>query len=179
MPDVSNLVLTVVGDDRAGLVAALADVVTAHGGNWEHSQLAELAGTFAGIVVVSVPDDRVTALTESLGRLEGLLKVTVHPGTAAPGADPRPELTLNVLGNDHPGIVRDISAVLSRHDISIEDLTSETRDAPMAGGRLFEARVVARLPKDADLAAVRSDLEQLAAEILVDIALGDGPNRAG
>lgn len=179
MPDVSNLVLTVVGDDRAGLVAALADVVTAHGGNWEHSQLAELAGTFAGIVVVSVPDERVAALTDSLGRLDGLLKVTVHPGTASPAADARPELTLDVLGNDHPGIVRDISAVLSRHAISIEYLTSETREAPMAGGRLFEARVVARLPQDADLAAVRSDLEQLAAEILVDIELSDRPDAAG
>lgn len=173
MPNVSSLVLTVVGDDRAGLVAALADVVSAHGGNWEHSQLAELAGTFAGIVVLSVPDDRVAALTEALGRLDGLLKISVHAGTGAPPPDLRPELSISVLGNDHPGIVRDISAVLTRHAISIENLTSETRDAPMAGGRLFDARVTARVPKDADLAAVRSDLEELAAEILVDIALTD------
>ena len=48
----ATLVLTVIGDDRAGLVNALADVVTAHGGNWERSQLAELAGKFAGIVLV-------------------------------------------------------------------------------------------------------------------------------
>jgi glycine cleavage system regulatory protein len=171
MPDMSSLVLTVVGDDRAGLVAALADVVSAHGGNWEHSQLAELAGTFAGIVVVSVPDDRVGALREALHQLDGLLKVTVHAGAAEPAPDDRPELTVSVLGNDHPGIVRDISAVLSRHSISIENLTSETREAPMAGGRLFEARVVARVPRDADLAAVRADLEELAAEILVDISL--------
>ena len=44
-----------IGDDRAGLVNALADVVSAHEGNWERSQLAELAGKFAGIVEVSVP----------------------------------------------------------------------------------------------------------------------------
>jgi len=173
MPDVSNLVLTVVGDDRAGLVAALADVVSAHGGNWEHSQLAELAGTFAGIVVVSVPDDRVGDLTAALGALDGLLKVTVHPGTEpADAAQPR-ELTLNVLGNDHPGIVRDISAVLSRHGLSIESLASESREAPMSGGRLFEAKVVARIPADADPAAIKADLERLAAEILVDITLED------
>ena len=51
----ATLVLTVVGDDRAGLVATVADVVGAHGGNWESSQLAELAGAFAGIIEVSVP----------------------------------------------------------------------------------------------------------------------------
>lgn len=163
-----NLVLTVVGDDRAGLVAALADVVSAHGGNWEHSQLAELAGTFAGIVVVSVPDDRVPDLTAALGQLEGLLKITVHPGHDARSEAAR-DLTLSVLGNDHPGIVRDISAVLSRHALSIEELTSETRDAPMAGGRLFEARVLARIPADVDLAALRAELERLATELMVEI----------
>lgn len=168
----SSLVLTVVGDDRAGLVAALAEVVSAHGGNWEHSQLAELAGTFAGIVVVSVPDDRAAELTTALGQLDGLLKVTAHPGHEA-HPDATRELTLEVLGNDHPGIVRDISAVLSRHALSIEELTSEARDAPMAGGRLFEAHVVARVPQGADLVAIRADLERLAAEILVDIHLGD------
>jgi len=173
MPGMSSLVLTVVGDDRAGLVAALADVVSDHGGNWEHSQLAELAGTFAGIVVVSVPDDRVAELREALDLLDGMLKITVHAGAAQPAPEDRPELTLSVLGNDHPGIVRDISAVLSRHLISIDDLTSQTRDAPMAGGRLFEARVVARVPRDADLAAVRSDLEELAAELLVEISVAD------
>jgi glycine cleavage system regulatory protein len=171
MRDVSSLVLTVVGDDRAGLVTALAEVVSAHGGNWEHSQLAELAGTFAGIVVVSVPDDRVGALRESLDLLDGMLKVTVHAGAAAPTPDDRPQLTFGVLGNDHPGIVRDISGVLSRHLISIEDFSSETREAPMAGGRLFEANVVARVPGDADLSAVRADLEELASEILVEISL--------
>src|SRR5690606_26345178 len=52
----STLVLTVIGDDRAGLVNAVAEVVARHGGNWERSQMAELAGKFAGIVLVTVPD---------------------------------------------------------------------------------------------------------------------------
>lgn len=169
----SNLVLTVVGDDRAGLVAALADVVSAHGGNWEHSQLAELAGTFAGIVVVSVPDDRLADLTAALGQLDGLLTVTAHPGSDAPAVPAQKDLTLTVLGNDHPGIVRDISVVLSRHGASIESLTSESREAPMSGGRLFEATVVARLPQGAEPATIAADLERLAAEILVDISLAE------
>ncbi len=172
MPGVSNLVLTVVGDDRAGLVAALAEAVTAHGGNWEHSQLAELAGTFAGIVVVSVPDDRAAGLVAALDQLDGLLKVTAHPG-GEDAATPSRELSVDVLGNDHPGIIRDISAVLNRHGVSIENLTSESREAPMSGGRLFEAQVVARVPDGADPAAIKTDLERLAAELLVDITLAD------
>ena len=58
-----RIVLTVIGDDRAGLVHALSDVVSRHSGNWERSQMAELAGKFAGIVVVSVPAERTDELT--------------------------------------------------------------------------------------------------------------------
>lgn len=171
MPNVTQLVLTVVGDDRAGLVAALADVVSTHGGNWEHSQLAELAGTFAGIVVVSVPDEHSDDLISALDSLAGLLKVSIHLGSDSERAEPPQQLTIDVLGNDHPGIVRDISAVLHRHEVSIENLTSEARDAPMSGGRLFEAKIVAAVPAGADPAAIQSDLERLAAELLVDITL--------
>ena len=170
-----RLVLTVIGDDRAGLVSALADVVTAHDGNWEDSQLAELAGKFAGIVVVGVPAERVDELTAALRGLDGLLEVTSHPGSEeAPGSGEDAgsrRLTVDLLGNDHPGIVREVSSVLSRHDLSIETMTTGTREAPMAGGLLFEAHVVVRVPADADAGALRADLERLATELLVDIAV--------
>ncbi|MEI3846013.1 MULTISPECIES: ACT domain-containing protein [unclassified Microbacterium] len=167
----TTLVLTVVGDDRVGLVAAVADVVDDHGGNWENSQLAELAGAFAGIIEVSVAPERATELREALAVLDGLLEVTVHPGSAEPPAGAARLLHLKVIGNDHPGIVRDISAVLHRHDVSIDRLTTTTTDAAMYGGRLFEASVVARVPASVDLDALTAELERLAAEIQVDVTL--------
>lgn len=169
--DVSNLVLTVVGEDRAGLVATLAEVVAAHGGNWEHSQLAELAGTFAGIVLISVPDERTEALRSALEGLDGLLQVRAQPGTAESTKLADRQLRVNVLGDDRPGIVMEISGVLSRHGVSIEAIQSESREAPMAGGRLFEAQLQAKLEDEVDLVRVQAELEALAAELLVDIAV--------
>lgn len=169
----STLVLTVVGDDRAGLVKALADVVASHGGNWERSELAELAGTFAGIVLVTVPADRAQNLVDALAGLDGLLKVTTRGGSDEALHRGWEHLTLTVLGNDRPGIVRDVSAVLDGHAISIDSMTSRTLDAPMSGGTLFEATVIARVPRDTDLADVTADLERLAAEIQVDLVLDD------
>lgn len=169
----TTLVLTVVGADRAGLVAAVADAVDAHGGNWENSELAELAGAFAGIIEVSVAPDRVGRLREALAGLDGLLTITVHAGegTKADAEAPR-RFSFRVLGNDHPGIVREVSSTLSANGLSIERMSSETRDAAMAGGRLFEATIVASVPASVDVEAVQSALEQLAAEIQVDVALG-------
>ena len=169
----ATLVLTVIGDDRAGLVNALAEAVSARGGNWERSQLAELAGKFAGIVVVSVADDQRDGLVESLAAFPGL-EIAVYEAIqpAADRTDAGATVTLDLVGNDRPGIVRDVTAVLSRHGISIDRFTTETREAPMAGGELFEARLTGHAPEGAELESVRADLEKLADELMVDITLG-------
>lgn len=168
----TTLVLTVVGDDRQGLVAAVADVVVAHGGNWENSELAELAGAFAGIIEVSVAAGRVDELRAALSELNGLLTVVVHEGdpSKTDAAPPR-RFAFRVLGNDHPGIVREVSAALRAQGLSIERMTTHTYDAAMAGGRLFEATIEATVPSSVDVDDVTAALEDLAAEIRVDVTL--------
>lgn len=169
----TTLVLTVVGDDRQGLVAAVADVVDAHGANWENSRLAELAGAFAGIIEVSVSPERVDALRAALGGLDGLLTIAAHPGAAVVPDDASGRaFDVRVLGNDRPGIVREVSSTLSAQGVSIERMTTETRDAAMSGGRLFEATIAARVPDAVDIGGVQEALERLAAEIQVDVTVG-------
>ena len=166
----AHLVLTVVGDDRAGLVNALAQKVSEAGANWEQSELAELAGAFAGIVLVRVDDARVDEFVASLQPLEGMLKVAVHAGTTAATPAPR-TLHITVLGNDRPGIVRDVTATIAAHALSIDAFRSRTLDAPMAGGILFEAPVEVSIPEGADAAVIRRALEALAGEIQVDLSV--------
>lgn len=170
----TTLVLTVVGDDRAGLVAAVAEVIDAHGGNWENSELAELAGAFAGIIEVSVAQGRADALRAALVEVPGLVTVAVPARTrSATDAGPSRRFAFQVLGNDHPGIVREVSAALSEQGVSIERMTSETRDAAMAGGRLFEAAISAVVPASVEVGEVTARLERLAAELQVDVTLLD------
>ena len=169
----AHLVLTVAGSDRAGLVKALADVIAEHGGNWERSELSELAGVFAGVVLVSVDDAQAEAFTSALSRLDGLLRVTAQSGSAASEASGTP-LTFTVLGNDRPGIVRDVTAVLEEKALSIDRFESRTLEAPMAGGVLFEASAVVRVPEGADAASLTAALERLAGEIQVDLTVSGG-----
>ncbi|MCM3696656.1 glycine cleavage system protein R [Microbacterium oleivorans] len=168
----AHLVLTVVGDDRPGLVNALAAQVSASGGNWERSELAELAGAFAGIVLVSIDDDREADLVAALEGLDGMLRVTVHGGRLAAAREPvERSMEVTVLGNDRPGIVRDVTAAIAAHALSIDTFRSRTLDAPMAGGTLFEAIVAFRVPAGADAAPVTAALEELAGEIQVDLTV--------
>ena len=165
----ASLVLTAIGDDRAGLVSALADVVAAHDGNWERSQMAELAGKFAGIVLVTVPDGDVDALIAALEPLAGVLDVQAQVG--GDEVTDAQHFTLHLLGNDRPCIVRELSAALSAAGVSIDQLTTVTREAPMAGGVLFEADAVLEAPAELDPAGLRVTLEALATELMVDIEL--------
>ncbi|MBN4926939.1 amino acid-binding ACT protein [Hoyosella rhizosphaerae] len=165
--------MTVIGDDRPGLVSAIARVITSHGGNWERSQMTELAGLFAGIVVATVDDDKAEALIAATRELDGLLDVSVYTGTElVTGTDESSNrLSISILGNDHPGIVHELSSVLSSGGMSIEKMTTNTREAPMAGGMLFEAHLDVRLPAGTRSADVRADLERIAAELLVDLEI--------
>ncbi|WP_298750540.1 ACT domain-containing protein [uncultured Serinicoccus sp.] len=173
----ATLVITVIGDDRPGLVNVLADVVAEHGGSWERSQLAELAGKFAGIVTVDVPDSRSQALAEALGGLGGVLETTVHlvgedegVVATAPSGPEGDLLHLDLVGNDRPGIVKEITGILAGHQVSVEDLQTKVVPAPQAGGDLFAAKVRLRAPAEIDLSVLRQALEELAAELLVDIS---------
>jgi len=170
---VATLILTVIGDDRPGIVSELSAPIEAHGASWERSQMSRLAGKFAGIVLVSVADAKADSLAADLAALQahGLQVVTEVTGEPA-GRDTQ-RLHLDLLGADHPGIVAEISSSLAERKVSIEELTTDVRDAPMAGGTLFEARAVLVAPATAETDELRAMLEGLAADLMVEINLTD------
>lgn len=169
----ATFILTVIGEDRPGLVSALSAPISAHGGSWTRSQMSRLAGKFAGIVLVSVADDRLDALGADLGALESQgLHVTLER-TDEPVEHAALRLHLDLLGADHPGIVAEVSAALAARDVSIEELVTDVRDAPMAGGTLFEARAVLTAPPTSSAEELGAVLEGLADELMVEIRLSE------
>ena len=169
----ATFILTVVGDDRPGLVSAVSAPISAHGASWEHSQMSRLAGKFAGIVLVTVADKRFDALAADLEALsaEGL-QITLER-TDEPVERESQRLHLELLGDDHPGIVAEISAALATQRVSIEELSTNVREAPMAGGMLFEAKALLDAPSTTSTDSLRSMLEGLAHELMVEIRLSD------
>ena len=167
----NDLVLTLIGPDRPGLVESLAKRVAAHGGNWVESRMAHLAGQFAGILRIELPPESVPALQAALGELEAEgLRVVAQSG-ARPAAEGMRTMQLDVVGQDHPGIVRDVSEVLLRHGVNIEELTTDHVSAPMSGGLLFSARARLHVPAGTDADSLRDDLEKIADDLMVDLTL--------
>lgn len=173
----TSLVLTVLGEDRPGLVESLASIIAAHDGNWLESRMAQLAGQFAGILCTSVPDANAAALINALQGLasRGLHVVVARSTTDEPAQNSR-WLTLDLVGNDHLGIIRDLARTLAQRSINIEELKTECTSAPMTGGILFKATARLRVPLDVAVTELQVTLEQLAHDLMVNITL-EGPVR--
>lgn len=179
-----RMVITVIGDDRAGLVEALAEAVASVDANWERSRMAELAGQFAGIVLVTVPAASVDDLRGRLDAIEasGLLHVSIRPA-ALPADEAGPDgglgrWRLRLVAQDHTGIVHRVSRTLAARAVSIDELETEIVPAPM-GGMLFRAEARLEVPPGVDLEAVRDDLEALTPDLMVDLDPdGDGETGA-
>ncbi len=170
-----SLVMTLIGPDRTGLVESIARAVAAHGGNWLESRMCRLGGEFAGILRVEIPAENKSPLLAALQQIPGL-NVTVRaddakiPTTARHGMR---QTKLEIVGHDRPGIVRDISAALARAGVNVEEFSSEVASAPMSGETLFKASARLQLPEHCDLAAMKKDLEKIAADLLVDVAFAE------
>lgn len=165
-----SLVLTLIGPDRTGLVEALAERISAAGGNWEASRMAQLAGQFAGILLVTVDRARTDELVAGLRSLGGAgLQVSAHPaGGPVPASDAQ-VVHLELTGADRVGIVRDVARILAERGVNVEDLESSVSSAPMSGEALFSARAVLRVPTSLSLADLRASLETLGSELMVDL----------
>lgn len=169
----TSLVVTVIGNDRPGIVERLSEVVLAAGANWEESRMARLAGKFAGILRVSVTAERADMLASGLRALtsDGLTIVVESSADAA--RETFRTVRLELVGHDHPGIIRDISKVLAQHHVNIEELETGVSGAPMTGEQLFRARVQLRLPAAVTTDWLRARLEALAGEMMVDVTLDE------
>lgn len=168
----TSLVLTILGTDRPGLVESLARVVADHDANWLESRMAHLAGHFAGILRVEVDQAKADALATAIhAATDGQLDTLVHPDATPAAPSENPLLVLDVLGHDRPGIIREITRVLSAAGVNVEELATETRAAPNTGQPLFHATAKLRLPTGADEASLRAALEDVAADLVVDVTL--------
>jgi glycine cleavage system regulatory protein len=175
----AHLILTVIGDDRPGLVGELATAISSHGGNWQQASMAQLAGKFAGIVEVAVADDAVAGLTGALQGLAGL-KVAVTAaaaGKSAPAGRRQRTLKLSLVGHDRVGIVREVTQVLARFDVNVENLATRTASAPMSADILFHADAELTASLDLDARALIAELEELSNDLMVDIALDESIRR--
>ena len=168
----TSIVLTVVSDDHPGIVETLSEVIAGHGGNWTESSMMSLAGKFAGILLVEVPDDQASAFNTALEALESKgMQIIAQRSEPASNEDSSREHAIDLVGQDRPGIVHEITEVLANHGINVQELETTVQSASMSGESLFMAHARIFIPLEADMEKLQDELEDLANELMVDIEL--------
>lgn len=167
-----TIVMTLIGPDRPGLMESVAALLVRHGGNWLESRMSRLGGQFAGILRVELPGEQRQSLLEDLRALNSeRLAIVAHADPATTNRDRGTLYQLELTGQDHPGIVRQITGVLASENINVEEFESELSSAAMSGETLFTARATLRPPANCDIEHIKDQLEEIAADLIVDITL--------
>lgn len=168
-----SLILTLLGPDRPGLVETIARLVREQDGNWLESRMSHLAGHFAGIARLEIDDAKLDSLTEAFMALEaeGLTVVARRDESAPSTSDPRTTVWMELVGNDRPGIVSEISRVLAGQEVNVEEFQTECTGAPNSGAAIFRARAELRLPESLTIDDLQKSLEDIAVDLMVDIKL--------
>ncbi len=149
----TNIVVTLTGPDRVGIVEEVTKTLLDLGGNVETSRMARLGGEFAILLLVSIPSEQSANLDRAIALLIARgYKVTTSQ-TKQTYAETHPgwlSYQIEVHGADHEGIIHQIAHDLSQRGINIESMDTETSRAPVSGTPLFS--MIARVAVPPSLA---------------------------
>ncbi len=165
----AHYAVTVLGEDRPGIVAALTGALHELGGNLEDISSTILRGHFAMMLIVEAPGEA-DRLRTALGEAAASVGVRVQVSEVEAGAAdrPRPTHVLTAHGSDRPGIVAAMAALLSDRGVNITDLSSRR-----TGGSSPIYALVAdvAVPEGADEHELRAAVTAAAHELGIDARL--------
>lgn len=168
----NNIILTLTGPDRVGLVEAVTKILLERGGNVETSRMARLGGAFAILMQATLPAEQVAGLEVAFKSLSDQgYKITVAQIDHAP-AQPQAGFRMyqvSVIGADHEGIVYQVAQSLAQRGINIESMETATTGAAMSGTPLFSMSALVSVPADLNDADWRNALEETGRQLNVDI----------
>lgn len=168
---VDHLIVTVFAPDKPGQVEQIASCIANHGGNWLESRMTHMAGQFAGILRIGVPAEAHAQLRDAL---EGLSAYGIRVQFADIGLEPSSTwkpINMELVGNDRPGIVRDVTRLLTEQGVNVEQLVTNVEPAPMSSEPLFRANALLGLPLTLSLDVLQKRLETLADDLMVELKL--------
>ena len=166
-----NLVLTLTGHDKVGLVDYVTNVLVKHHGNVESSRMAHLGGEFAMLMLVTVSDQELAGVESDFQQLrdEGYLLSLMQTEDDSKKYAGWIPYHIEVTGADHEGIIHEISHHLASQNINIESMDTSTSPAPMSGTPLFALKGVILIPPQLHFHVWNDALEDVCDKLNVNV----------
>ena len=166
-----NIVLTLTGRDKIGIVDNVTSLIVKRGGNVESSRMTRLGGEFAMLMLVTVSDEEFSNLDQDFQQLRGegyqvTLLQTESDSKKYAGWLP---YEIEVTGADHEGIIHEISHHLATQSINIENMDTSSAPAPMSGTPLFTMKGVVLVPPHLNFHVLSDELEEIGDKLNVNV----------
>ena len=169
-----NIVLTLTGRDKIGIVKNVTNVIVKRGGNVESSRMARLGGEFAMLMLLALTDKEFVKLDQEFKQLRGegyqiTLLQTEDDSSKYSGWVP---YEIEVTGADHEGIIYEISRHLAAQGINIENMDTSSTPAPMSGTPLFMMKGIVVVPPQLNFHVWSGALEEVGDKLNVNVKIG-------
>ena len=166
-----NIVLTLTGRDKIGLVDNVTNVIAKRTGNVIASRMARLGGEFAILMLISVPESEFANLDQDFQQVRG----EGYQVTLLPTEDDSKKYAgwlpyeIEVTGADHEGIIHEISHHLATQRINIENMDTSSAPAPMSGTPLFTMKGIVLVPPHLNFHVLSDELEEIGDKLNVNV----------
>jgi len=168
----SNILLSISGHDRPGIVRDVAESLLHLNVNIEDSSMTALRGRFTMMLIVRIPDDRsIGELKAALAELEQRTRLTVQSQTISDDEAAtealQPDHVITVHGADKAGIVHAVTDALAKLEVSVIDVSTQSRSTDQGDVYMMVLEVAAGQQG----AAMQTALDAVAEQIAVDVDL--------
>jgi glycine cleavage system transcriptional repressor len=167
-----NIVLSLTGSERVGIVDSVTEVLVKYDGNVETSRMARLGGDFAMLMLVSMPEDQIEIFkdgVESLQKQGFQVTTRLTEQTYEQKYAGWLPYQIEVHGADHEGIVHKVAHYLTQHGINIESMDTGVVPAPMSGTLFFSMNAIVLVPPSMPHKEWQVDLDEVADTLNVEI----------
>jgi len=173
MADKDHLILTAIGPDQVGLVQKISEFISRHGCNIEDSKMAVFCGEFAVIVLISGDGVKLVKVARDYREIETEtgLAISIKTPSTRKATDSFLPYRLTASCMDHPGIVYQLSAILSGMGVNIESMETKTYAAPVSGTPIFQLEADLSVPTRTNIGTLRERFAEIQKEENIDIDL--------
>jgi glycine cleavage system transcriptional repressor len=170
-----KMIISVLGKDRPGIIAAVTRILFEQDCNIENVSQTILQNEFSGIFIVGVPESLSEEyLHRHLGAGLSPMGLHVYEKMLSAADDPQQivgseSFVVTTMGPDRKGLVAAITAIMASHRVNVTNLQAVFKggDDPYANIMIYEVDI----PNDANHPALRNELQEKALALSLDISI--------
>ena len=162
-----QIMVTVNGSNQADLVKVLSEKTHALGGKWLNSKISHIDDYFAGLIKVEIGSTHVERLIADFKSLA----INVEAAVLGPVTQHKlAHLDLNIDAKDRPGLVHDISQVLSENSIRVENMECHRLGLADISGTVFTSKFKIAVADNFNKEQLINSLQEISKDLVIDLS---------